>query len=727
MRRIRDLLAIILLLLIAALTFIVFSFNPDHYKSEIEQWAANQGWQLHYQRSFWQLSSPFAWHLNNVTFGRAGFMALQTPQIDLQINPKALLSGELEITSLSMDDPSLKIASRPQDDSRPTLPWLKTIRIDNLTADNAHITWIKPNRQPLAQINGGQLQIRHWQFNNQGYANDQWQLFGSAQTLHYDGYQLEQPQGELSWKDNRLTIRDFSTNFAHGQVTANGSWKDDKLHLTELEFDRQRLNKNMLRSLLTHHWPTRLSKIQIDNITFNALNIQNQYQGHPISVNDLDGKIDNLSLLANQPDSLKGQFQFTVNNLLFAQWPLEQMTLNGLFNGQSLQVLQLKSNLQPGTLSSSFQYSWGNAPTLNVDQFTLNGTTIALSDPFLKMLKTLHSNHADLSNLIIQQADFNHIKLLSYLSDWPLSAQKINASMGQLHLIKGGNWQSIDQLWQPQSTLFIQLPSLAYKGLMLSNLSVDIGPDSSADMQHFNLYGELPQGQLQWSGQINLNEPEHPWNGHLSSLILDVSPIALLTGNPSFKIGGDLELHGSMSGQLSQGLASVKGDVTATSTQLAFNRDLSPLFDTLLHDPKTSLPANRQTLIQGASALWQKDGMIPVGSTVFNQLNLHASIENGAILFDQTTIASAPYNWLVSGQIDLANQRYTAFGIGLTDSQCVLLNRIVDGPWQSPQIRIDQYQLNQSYHPQQNTFIQDPQGSGRCPKASLVPAPASNP
>lgn len=727
MRRIRDLLAIILLLLIAALTFIVFSFNPDHYKSEIERWAANQGWQLNYQRSFWQISSPFSWHLNNVTFGRVGFMALQTPQIDLHINPKALLSGELEITSLSLDDPSLKIASRPQNDRRPTLPWLKTIRIDNLTADNAHIIWIKPDRQPLAQVSRGQLQIRHWQFNNQGYANDQWKLFGSAQALHYDGYQLEQPQGELSWKDNQLNILDFSTNLAHGQVTANGYWKDDKLHLAELNFDRQRLDKTTLNALLTHHWPTRLRQIHIDNLSFNTLNIQSQYQKQPISVNDLDGEIDNISLKVNQPDSLKGQFQFTINNLLFAQWPLEQVTLNGLLNGQSLKVLQLKSNLQPGTLSSSFQYSWGVSPTLNVDQFTLNGTTMALSDHFIKMLKILHSNHAGLSNLIIQQADFNQIKLLSYLSDWPLSAQKINSSMSQLHLIQDNHWQSINQLWRPQTSLFIQLPSLAYKGLILSNLSVNIGPDESTDTQHFSLYGELPQGQLQWKGQINLNEPEHPWNGHLSSLILDVSPIALLSGNPTFKIGGDLELHGSMSGQLSQGLASVKGDLTATSTQLAFNRDLAPLFNKLLHDPRISLPANRQTLIQGAGALWQKGSTIPVGSTVFNQLNLHASIENGAILFDQTTVASAPYNWLISGQIDLATQRYTALGIGLTDGQCVLLNRIVDGPWQSPQIRIDQYQLNQSYHPRQNTFIHDPQGSGRCLKASLEPAPSSNP
>ncbi|MFM2486081.1 AsmA-like C-terminal region-containing protein [Celerinatantimonas yamalensis] len=714
MRLFRDILAIFVLLLVAALTFVIFAFNPDRYQAQIEQWAATQGWQLRYQRSFWQISSPFSWHLDHVVLARRGVMTLSADQLDLSLSPKALFSRQLDISQLNLNQAQFKMALQPAAYQLPQLPWIKHIQVQQLNLKQASLSWLKPDGKTQLALNNADLQLSHWQIERSGTVRPTWRLRGVASDLDYNGDQLSQPQWSIqATGDQRWRIENASFQWAQGQIRASGQLHQQQLQLSDVAIDNVKYQPAQLSAALLPHWPAGIHSLQIDHLELNGFNLQSTLNNQPLVLNNISGSADQLHIVPQQPSLLSGNFSLSVNNLLVNQLPVQQFQLTGQLNGQSAELSQFSGQLQPGTFQASLNYQWqGKTPQLNIQSAQLDNATLSLSTAMLAETKQWLQRWP--LTVAIDQANIDHGKLFAYFANQSLSIPQLTLTTSHITPLKAGHWQTIAALWQPKSSLFIQAPNLAYQGVVFSNVSADMGPNDKQPITQIHLYGELPQGQLQWDGTLDPQTPGKPWQGKLSALILDVSPLAQFTGNAGFKLGGDLELTGQLNGELGSGFTQLQGQLHATSTQLAFNRDLTPLLKQLLNDPKTTLPAHRQLLIDGVSALWNAPNAIPEGTTVFNQLQLNAHIDDGVLQLDQTNVASSPYNWLLSGQIDLASHQYNALGIGITDGRCVLLNRIVDGPWDNPQIRIDHYQLAQSYLPQRDQFISDSQSSGVC-------------
>ncbi|MFM2480685.1 AsmA-like C-terminal region-containing protein [Celerinatantimonas sp. YJH-8] len=734
MRRLKDFLFIVVLIVVAIFTFVIFSFNPDHYQQQIENWAAKQGWQLHYQRSFWQVNHPFDWHIDHITLGHPGVFSLSAEQLDLSVDPMALFSGVLQFSDIRLQAPVVKIALQAAPYQPIHFPWFKTIRITRSHANSVHMDWLNAEGKAELSLEQAQWKLRNGQFqdSDNGY-HMQADIIGSAQRLQINDHQLAQPQWQLHLDDGHWKINQVQLPLAGGQLSASGQWNSGKLSLDELTLDAIKWQPDQLPSWSASLWPEFLHQVNIEQLSLNNVNIQTQVQQQPLVINSLDGHISHLQLSANVSDWQAQDAQLTVNNMLLSQLVLNQLQLTGSLTQQNWNIDSLVSDFAAGTLNASLNYQ-ANTQQLHLHELSLSDSELTISPSLQNAWQAFQVSNW-LQTITLDQASLNHVKLMVSLPDVALSAQSIQGSVNQLTPFSQGHWQSLSQIWKPDTTFFMQIPVLAYHGLVLSHLSMDIGPTladpnaatTTPSLPHFNFYAELPQGQLQWSGQIDLNQPNRPWQGDLSGLILDVSPLARLTPSADFELGGDLELQGHLQGSLTQGPTSWQGQLETKSTQLAFNRDLKPIIDTLLQNPRQQLPAHRQLLNSGLSALWQKSTDIPEGSTVLQNLDLKASLEQGQLQVDQTTVSSAPYDWLISGQIDLAHQTYNALGFGITDGQCVLLNRIIDGPWQTPQIRIDHYQLDQSYLPSQDQFVKDPQASGRCQKAATEPVPANNP
>ncbi|CAG9298442.1 AsmA-like C-terminal region-containing protein [Celerinatantimonas diazotrophica] len=708
MRWIRDLFFIIILILLCAVTFFIFSFNPDDYQNQLHNWALRQGWHINYQQSHWQFTDPFTWQLDNVSLAKAGDVALLSPHISLTLKPLALFSGKLELAQLNLTRPKITFALNRRASWQLHIPAISHYQIDNINIQNAQISWQDRHGKIPWQLENAQLEIRNWH----QHGNTPWQLRGISDALKTPEGKLTQPQFDLHISHHQWQIKQLNFQLAGATIETDGAYHAGQLALNQMQIDGLKLQPAQLSDVTLPSLPEFIQSVDINDLELNSANLQTQLSHIPLVVNNLNGDIRLLHWQRNTPQALTGNFDLTINNMLFSQLPIGNLSLQGALSGQSLAVNQLSAQLQPGQLNASFNYNWQKQPNLDITSLNASNAVIALSDTSEQTIKTLRKVWP--VTLKVDQASFNDMKLLSYNSALPLSIRSMELSLSDLKLLDQGQFVSLKQALHPDTSIFWQAPDVAFRGLIINNASVDLGPDQNPDQTHINLYGELPQGQLQWQATLQNQQPSLPWNGKLSVLILDISPLSRLTSNSDFKLGGDLEIDGHLSGALSKGLSSVNGQLSASSSQLAFNRNLQPLWQQLLKDPKTSLPAHQELLTQGVSALWQDPKQIPEGTTLFNQAKLNVDITQGVIQVDQTQLSSQPYNWLVSGQIDLNNQQYNALSIGVTDQGCVLLSQLLDGPWRAPQVRIDQYQIDQSYLPQTNTFVKDSQSSGKC-------------
>ncbi|MFM2475815.1 hypothetical protein [Celerinatantimonas sp. MCCC 1A17872] len=708
MRRIRDLFFIVILLLLCAVTFFIFSFNPDDYQTQLHNWAERQGWNISYEQSRWQFTDPFHWQLDNVSLSKAGDVALVSPQLSLTLNPLALFSGKFELSQLNLSHPKITFALNRQASWQFHIPAIRLYQVDNINIQQAQISWQDSQGKMPLQLENAQLEISHW--HQQG--SKSWQLRGISDSLKSSNIELTHPQFDVQISDNQWQIDQLNFQLAGANIQTQGSWRDGQLTLNQMQIDGLKLQPSDLAKVTAPSLPEFIQSVDIDDLALSSANLQSQLGSMPVVINNISGDILKLHWQRNTPAQLSASFDLDINNMLFNQLPLEKLSLQGALNGQSLAVSEFSAQLQPGQLTTSFNYNWQNQPQLDITSLNASDAVIALSKTSEQTVETLKKLWPVTLN--ISQASLNGIKLLSYNSELPLSIHTMDVSLSNLNVLDKGKLVSLKQALHPDTSFFWQAPDVAFRGLIINNASLDLGPNEDPKQTHINLYGELPQGQFQWQSTLQNQLPSLPWQGKLSALILDISPLSRLTLSRDFKLGGDLEADGSFSGSLSEGVASVSGQLSASSSQLAFNRNLQPLWQQLLNSPKTSLPAHKALLSEGISALWKTPEQIPEGATLFNQAKLNVDITRGVAQIVQTQLPSQPYNWLLSGQIDLTHQSYNALSIGITDKGCVLLSQLLDGPWQAPQMRIDQYQLNQSYLPQTDTFVSDSQSSGQC-------------
>lgn len=708
MRWIRDLFFIIILLLLCAATFFIFSFNPDDYQNQVQNWAHRQGWDLSYQQSHWQLTDPFTWQLENVSLSRAGDVALVSPHLSFTLNPLALFSGKLELTQLNLTHPKITFALNRRAYWKFHIPGISHYQVKRVNIQHAQISWQDNHGALPLQLENAQLEIRNW--HQQG--NTPWQLRGIGDSLKSSEGEMTHPQFDVQISHHQWQIEQLNFRFSGATIQTQGSWNAGQLALDQVQIDALKLQPSQLTDIKLPSLPEFIQSIDINELAINSANLQTQLNQMPLVINNINGDIRLLHWQRNTPQALTGSFDLTVNNMLFSQLPIEHLSLQGALDGESVAVSQLSAQLHPGQLTTSFNYSWQPQPKLEITSLNASNAVMALSDNTQQTIEALTKLWP--VTLKVDQANFSSLKLLSYDRTLPLSIRTMDLSFSDLNVLEKGQLVSLTQAFHPDTSIFWQAPDVAFRGLMINNASVDVGPNENRDQTHINLYAELPQGQLQWQSTLQNQQPNKPWKSNLSILILDISPLSRLTSNSDFKLGGDLEAEGHFSGSLSEGLSSVSGQLSASSSQLAFNRNLQPLWQQLLKNPKTSLPAHRSLLNEGISALWKNPEQIPEGTTLFNQAKLNVDITRGVAQIVQTQFPSQPYNWLLSGQIDLSNRDYNAFSIGITDQGCVLLSQLLDGPWQAPQVRIDQYQLNQSYLPQTDTFVSDSQSSGQC-------------
>jgi hypothetical protein len=712
MKRLTNVIAIILLLGLAAIVFILFSFHPDQHQQQLRQWASQQGVELRYGHSDWSLLSPFHWTLHAVQLSQKTQFKLTAAQISLDVWPLPLFEGRLEFKQIQIDAGRLQATPALfKTRSRRTLvqqPLIKSILIDQLLLNEFSLDW--QDEFGHIQVNGMRLALEQWQlYANNSASPQSWQLklIASADVLELPDVNVRAPQVRLVWQNQRLELKHLSGELLGGTFYGAGYWQEQRLVLSQLTLDGTRIEtfnpspspQNPASQSQLPTPPPWIDEVRINQLLVNQVSLVGQWQTHSWDINQLSGNANQLSWKAGQ---FGGYWSATSNDLRADQLLLGDVSASGGFIGQGVELDRLSASFLEGLVTLRGYYQWAPKKRLVIQQLNLDDNVFAIQPSWL-----IHLNEATdtppLESVELQHLDVHNAKLLSYIERLPLAAEGINLSVAQLMPIRERRWQPLPQLWTPQTQLFLEAPELAYKGVILSHLNAEV--NSENQQGSFSVYGELPLGQLEVSGTAQLDHPMRPWQAKASGLFLDLSSLARLTGDPSFMFGGDLNIASELSGELTQGLASVSGQLQLTSTQLAVNRELQKPMQQWLKDPAQALPSYQDSLAVGAASLW-KSGQFGVGETLWENLTLNLTVTNGMAQPKETIITRDPQTWRLSGALDLAQQRYQHWALSLIEDNCEVFSRRLDGPWSAPSIEVSVRGEAQSYWPLENRFDQ---------------------
>lgn len=730
MRRLKNLLVIGLVVILALLTFAIFSFHPDEYREQLSRWASRQGWQLNYQRSVWDLRHPFDWQIEQLTLTQPNTFEASALRVNLQIDPLALFSGKLKIDELKLIAPSVTLGAAKLSAFKPlSLPLFKTIELPHVELQSAQILIHTAKAEDAIQLSESNWILRDLLLTkSQGQWHFSGQIDGNSKKLQLASLKLHDARWQLHPQAGLWLIDQFQASLAAGELRANGQWQAGKLQLEQLSLAGMHGNIDKLDTIKLPNWPQWLKQLNIATTTLSQLNLQTTFAKQPLVINGLDGRILQLSGTGDQ--NWQGHLQLAINNMLLGPQLLEQVQLSATLQPSIWSLDEFNARFNGGDLGLALSYHWPQQ-SLRIDELSLKDSELSLSAENTTVWQQLNLAHY-FRNIDVVQANIDQLKVVVTLPDIALSTQGIQGSISHLTLRQNAAPTSLAQLWHSDSSLFLQAPALAYHGVIFSHLGVDIGPEPVTEEKtqaaaHLNLYAELPQGQLQWQSVVNLKAPELPWQGQLSALVLDISPLARLTPAGDFKLGGDFDLRGEFQGHLNAPLASVNGDWELKSSQLAFNRDLAPFLESLLRSPKQQFTAEQNRLQQGVSALWQSGSPLPSGATVLHDLDLTGSIKAGELQLPESLLPSAPYNWQLGGGIDLANGEYHNWSLAVMTQHCQLLSRISNGNWKAPQIQLEHYQLKQPFQLPQGIFEGQRLSSNLCPPTAVLPAPTNNP
>ncbi|WP_427981063.1 AsmA-like C-terminal region-containing protein [Agarivorans sp.] len=741
MKRLFDLLAIVFLLLLATTVFFLFSFHPDRYKSDFLSWVNQQSdWQLNYASSQWSLTQPLQLQVLDLSVAKPNQAALMAKQAELKLALLPLFKGIIRFDSVVLDNTQMALSEQLLNAGHAGLPlmdsqsshWFKQLEVGQILAKDGDITWQR--QAGNFRLERLELAIEDLSIELQQAAASYWQftLHGSAQQLVTPWQTITLPQLSLAYAKQQLVIDHIGADLLGGSFYAAAELSQQQLTVKELALNNLKFehfatpSANLPEEVdapstdsLNLSW---LKHININKLLLNQVSVAAQYQGYNLVLNKLTAELNQLqSTWPLQPAALHGEFAFIADELYLDQFQFSELTASGQLQDQQLTINALRSQLFKGQLELALSYQWQQR-ALTLHQLLLTNNEIPIQPTWLPQpAATNHGQTAAgeqqpapssqpalaLQELYIEQADLQQVKLLSYIDTLPFSANGLNLELRQLSLIKQGQWQTVEQLWQPQSRVFMEAPELAFRGLVLSHSSIDLG--SEQQLGYLNLYGELPLGQFELQGQSLLDQPNKPWQAQLSGLLLDISPLARLADNPDFKLVGDVELAGKLRGKLSDFWSNLDGELELHSQLLQLpGADLEITLDQIIETPRQYFEDPSPLIAKGWPVFWRNPKLLPRGLSQFTNVALSAEIKQGVLHLAPQQLHGLRYPITVAGEIDLAEQRFEQLKVVVSDKPCWRLVQTSDGSWSAPQISFDHYLSPRRYLQNQQQFIEAP-------------------
>ncbi|MGY5451006.1 hypothetical protein ACVFI8_08715 [Agarivorans sp. MS3-6] len=735
MKRIFDLLAIVLLLLLATSVFFLFSFHPDRYKSDFLHWFNQQSdWQLAYKSSSWSLKKPLSLQVNGVELAKSGQAAILADQIQLTVAALPMLKGSIDFSSISAErlqiaiTPTLfqhsdKPVSQAEDNQAFDMPWFDHITVQQLFIKDSDFTWqqakqsYRLERFELAiedwRIDLAKPQLQDWQFN----------LHSSAQRLVGPNQEYILPQVSLAYAEQQLVIDHIGADLLQGSLYASAELSNKQLRIRELAFSDARIeylpNEDALSQQPTETSNTLsvnlpelswLERVRVDNLLLNQISIAAQIGGHNFTLNRFTGELENLDTpWPIDSQHIAADYAFIADEFGIDHIQFNQLTASGSIAQGSAHLAALRSEVFEGQLSLALSYQW-QQQALTIHQLGLSNTEIPIQPSWVNNLSTDSletDSRAPLQQLNIEKVELKQVKLLSYVDQLPFSAEGLNLELRQLMLIRQGQWQNIEQLWQANSQAFVEAPELAFRGLVLSHVNMDIG--SEQQVGYFNLYGELPLGQFELQGQVLLDQENKPWQAELSGLLLDISPLGRLANHRDFKLIGDLEIAGKLRGKLTDFGANIDGSVDIHSQLIQIpGADLETTLDQIIESPRQYYEDPNPLISMGWPVLWQAPNSLPKGITQLTNLNLKAELEQGKLTIAPQPLNGLRYQLTLAGEVNLAKQRFNQLKLIVSDQPCWRLAHIIHGPWEQPAVSFDHYLSPRRYLVKQQEFVAAP-------------------
>ncbi|MDO6764867.1 AsmA-like C-terminal region-containing protein [Agarivorans sp. 1_MG-2023] len=742
MKRFFDLLAILLLLLLATSVFFLFSFHPDRYKSDFLHWFNQQSdWQLNYKNTQWSLKQPLSLQAFDLELAKSGQAAILAKQATLNFALMPLLQGNISLDSLSIeqaqialtqqlfDAPAEPIATERQS-SNPVLAWLDSVELQQVIVKDSDFIW-QDAEQPY-RLERFELAIEDWQIDLDNPSPKQWQftLHSSAQLLVTPWQEIAMPQLSLAYAQEQLVIDHIGADLLQGSVYASAELSNKQLRIREVALNSLRLEhfanqqfgstdanseQHEPLSLPELDW---LDSIQVDNLLLNQISLVSQVNGHNLVLNKFTAEVENFqSPWPFDQQAFEADYAFIADEFGIDHIQFNDLTASGRVAQGQFSLAALRSQLFKGQLSLSLSYIW-EQQALTLHQLVLANNEIPIQPNWLPQAPTDSGEDsvlpgtgtelgAPLQQFNIEQLELQQVKLLSYADQLPFSATGLNVELRQLELIKDGKWQSVDDIWQARSQVFVEAPELAYRGMVLSHVSMDLGSDQQ--IGYFNLYGELPLGQFELQGQALLDQENKPWQAELSGLLLDVSPLARLANNRDFSLVGDLELAGKLRGKLSDFGANIDGSIDFHSQLLQLpGADLEVTLDQIIESPRQYYEDPNPLIASGWPVFWQNPRSLPQGITQFTNLALSAELEQGKLRIAPQPLPGLRYQLTLAGEVDLAKQRFNDLKLVVADQPCWRLVHSITGQWNQPAVSFDHYLSPRRYSVDQQDFVRAP-------------------
>ncbi|RKF13282.1 hypothetical protein DBZ36_19690 [Alginatibacterium sediminis] len=724
MRSILSLLGLVLLIFLATLTFFLFSFHPDRYRGEIlEQLNSNPEIQISYRKSAWNIFEPLTLQLSDLDLNYAQAAKVRAAQVRVNLGITQLLQGTMDVKHVYLDKVNVEIDASALKESEQTgstsqsIDWVDQLNISKILLSDAKIHY-KDEHNDL-RLQKLELSIEDLEIPTQHFSDPlmwRFSLHANAGYLNSNHVDMKLPQISFQWLQGKLELEHFGADIFQGRVRAQASFSNGNLRISQFSLENANLEyyvpyiEQAVTSTATNPVPW-LTRIEIDEALVSQINTVIGYNQQLFSADKLSAEISQASMAwPLDPSDLKLEFAIISDQLVLDNNQLEKVSANGLFEQGVLRLTALDGNWNKGKVQLSASYQPPPHNALTVHELSLSGNEIPILPEWFE---SSADSSLPLTYLFLQQARIKGVKVLSYVDSLPLSAQGLDLDLDTITIIKDGQLQDWQQMWQTQTKVFMELPEFAYRGLVLSQLSADIG--TKTDVSFANLYAELPLGQIELQVKVMLEQQGLPWQAELKGLLLDISPLARISGSSGFQIAGDMELSGNARGLWHKIPESVDGSLTLSSQKITLNNiDLNQYFEHLIEDPDKSFIDYQKPLAQGMSALWKSYEALPSGDSQFNNLQLQASIEEGLLRIPEQNLLTQPYSLALSGQFDLSSNSYDGWRLSVKDGDCWKIQRTLEGDFSEPEVIIDHFLKDRSYFPKLNTFLVNPNRPSPC-------------
>lgn len=439
---------------------------------------------IHFRQVDYSLKQPLYFRFHDLSIGHIQPEPLMIGQADVWFAASLFSNKKVTIESLLLDSLSLQYG------------------VPDLTAMNdLDVQRLAINALDFASdgliLRNAQIQLDHWQPNQQSTLDFQGQIQFSAEQLYWQGEAFDNVVVDGEVETSTVLLYGVSFDWKNSQISAQAEWTESEgWRVPQLTVSDLNLTPEEMKYINPHlSWLEDLNQaITIER--FDALNTNIELPD--LSINNLNAAVTDLTWPNTLWQQEKAKISFSADSASIDHILFEKPLADLRFTPNRISAHDLSFSALGGFVSLTGQWK---PEELQLDSVTINRIKWLLKPNWPQTLQPYLDSFQQVE---IDKLNIKHSQLIDTESSTPFQVTGLNVHGRKLSLRHQDQWG----LWQGKLHASVQNASLNY--VLTNQAIVEMASNNGLWTIDQALF-PLEQGILEVNGKLNLSEPSQPW------------------------------------------------------------------------------------------------------------------------------------------------------------------------------------------------------------------------